>query len=147
MKKINLFTVVFAAVISLMVFSCGNKTEKVTTPAKDTTVKKETVKEVETKNTVLEGTWISTDDAKSQLQAKANAWIELYEGEKPDTFKFAIGDTCLANANTKANPNGKYITVFDPDGNRCFFIVNVNDAKLELSYVGRGNTLTYKKKK
>ena len=143
----NLITIIFIAVISITLFSCNKKTEKVITSTKDTTTKKEAVKETEIKNTIFEGSWISTEDSKSQVQVKANNWIEMYEGEKTDTFKFALGDSCLANINAKANPNGKYITVFDPDGNRCFFVVNVSDAKLELSYVGRGNTLTYKKKK
>jgi len=143
----NLITIIFIAAITFALFSCNKKTEKVLTSTKDTTTKKEAVKETEIKNTIFEGTWISTEDSKSRVQVKANNWIELYEGEKTDTFKFAIGDSCLANINAKANTGGKYITVFDPDGNRCFFVVNVNDAKLELSYVGRGNTLTYKKKK
>ncbi|MFA5405079.1 MAG: hypothetical protein WC358_09110 [Ignavibacteria bacterium] len=147
MKNINLFAIVIALSISLMIFSCNKKTDKETISTKDTVTKKETVKDVEIKNTVFEGTWISTEDANSQIQIKSNFWVELYEGEKPDTFKFALGDSCLANINAKANPSGKYITVFDPDGNRCFFVVSVNDTKLDLSYVGRGNTLTYKKKK
>jgi hypothetical protein len=147
MKKLNILAIVLAAVISIVIISCNKKTEKETATVKDTTTKKEAVKENEIKNTVFEGAWISTEDTKSQVQVKANNWLEMYEGEKTDTFKFAIGDSCLANINAKANPSGKYITVFDPDGNRCFYVVNVNDSKLELSYVGRGNTLTYKKKK
>jgi hypothetical protein len=147
MKYFNLLSVFILAVLTVSIFSCNKKTEKVTTSAKDSVTKKEAVKENEIKNTVFEGTWISTEDSKSQLQVKANEWIELYEGEKTETFKFAIGDSCLANVNAKVNPSGKYITVFDPDGNRCFYAVNITDAKLELSYVGRGNTLLYKKKK
>lgn len=145
-KSIIPFLLLLSLMISVL-FSCNKKTEKITTPSKDTVTKKEAVKETEIKNIIFEGIWISTEDSKSLVQVKANNWIEMYEGEKTDTFKFALGDSCLANINAKANPNGKYITVFDPDGNRCFFVVNVNDAKLELSYVGRGNTLIYKKKK
>ncbi len=147
MKKLNIPAIVFTAIISILIISCGRNTEKQTTSAKDTEVKKETVKENEIKNTVLEGVWISTDDAMSKVQVKGNNWIEMYEGEKTDTFKFAMGDSCLANINAKAKSDGKYITVYDPEGNRCFFVVNVSDSKLELSITGRGNTLTYKKKK
>ncbi|HEY5123902.1 MAG TPA: hypothetical protein VIK14_09225, partial [Ignavibacteria bacterium] len=95
---------------------------------------------------LLEGLWISDEDSKSSIQVKSNLWLEMYEKEKTDTFKFALGDSCLANSEAKTNPNGKYITVFDPDGNRCFFIVNSENSKLELSFVGRGNTLRYTKK-
>jgi len=123
----------------------GNETKKDTTSKKE--LPKETIKEVDTKNTLLEGNWVSTDDPNSEIQVKGNDWIEIYKGEKPESTKFATGDSCLANDKAKTNPKGKYVTVFDKDDSRCFYIVNVNDTKLELSYVGSGNTLTYKKKK
>ncbi len=104
-------------------------------------------KEAEVKNSIIEGSWTSTDDSKYQIQIKGNEWYDLYEGEKPGTFKFAFGDSCLADKNAKVNPAGKYVTIFENDGSRCFFIVSVKENKLELSYVGRGNTLTFKKKK
>lgn len=154
-KKSFLFVTVLSCLLLLNLYSCKSDKDKSQTTQKEdvknnTTVKDSTVtkKEVtEQKNTQLEGTWISTEDSKSSIEVKSNIWKELYTGEKPEEFKFATGDSCLANANSKTNPSGKYITVFDPDGNRCFYIVSVNDSKLELSYVGRGNTLTYKKKK
>lgn len=145
LKFILLIVTIFSLAFLCSCKSDSGKPDKDTTPKKDTIQKKE--KEPEAKNSILEGTWISTEDSKSVLQVKGNDWTELYEGEKPDTYKFGFGDSCLANPNAKTNPNGKYITVFDVDGNRCFFIVSVNDSKLELSYVGRGNTLKYTKKK
>jgi hypothetical protein len=109
-------------------------------------VKKESVKEAEQKPGVLEGIWVSDDDTKSSIEVKGNSWAEMYDGEKPETYIFGIGDSCLANAQAKVNPNGKYITVFDSDGDRCFYIVKASETKLELSYMGRGNTLRYSKK-
>ena len=139
-----------AIMVSFILTSCSSKKSDNETK-KDTTAKKElpkeTLKDADTKNTLLEGNWVSTDDPKSELQVKGNEWIETYKGEKPEATKFATGDSCLANDKAKTNPKGKYITVFDKDESRCFYIVNVSDSKLELSYVGRGNTLTYKKKK
>jgi len=150
MKK-NIFSlIVFIIAISFAITSCGKKPEtKDTSTKKDTIAKKEEVvkKDDVVKNSVVEGNWVSTDDPKSEIQVKDSDWTEIYSGEKPETFKFGVGDSCLANPNAKTNEKGKYITVFDKDDNRCFYIVNVNDSKLELSYVGRGNTLTYKKKK
>ncbi len=156
MKKTLLSLFIIAGIFSLMLTSCETDSKKpVTETKKDTTsqkeLPKETVKESnkepDSKTSALEGNWISTDDPKSELQVKGNEWIETYKGEKPDVTKFATGDSCLANDKAKTNPKGKYITVFDKDDSRCFYIVNVSDSKLELSYVGRGNTLTYKKKK
>jgi len=144
MKKINLF--VLAAVLALLVCSCTKKEEKCTTTAKDTTAKKESVKETEQKSGVLEGVWVSDDDKLSKIRIMGSEWTEIYDGETPEIYKFGIGDSCLANAEAKGNPKGKYITVFDPDGNRCFYVVKASETKLELSYVGRGNTLRYSKK-
>jgi hypothetical protein len=150
MNKHNILLLAVTLLMCSLLFSCKSdpgKTDKDSAPKKDTVQKKDSMKEPEVKNSVLDGTWISTEDSKSVLQVKGSDWTEVYEGEKPDTYKFGFGDSCLANPNAKTNPSGKYITVFDIDGNRCFFIVSVNESKLELSYVGRGNTLTYKKKK
>jgi hypothetical protein len=142
----NLNSLIFIIAASLLFFSCSKNENKISTTPKDTTAKKESIKETGQKNTLLEGLWISDEDSKSSIQVKSNLWLEMYEKEKTDTFKFALGDSCLANPEAKTNANGKYITVFDPDGNRCFFIVNSANSKLELSYVGRGNTLRYTKK-
>jgi len=144
MKNLKLF--IFLAAISILFYSCSKNEKQSTTPDKDTTVKKETVGDPLQKISILEGTWISTDDAKYSVQVKGNTWLELYDGEELDKFFFGFGDTCLANQDAKTNPNGKYITVFDSDGNRCYYIIKVNDSKLELSYMGRGNTLSYRKK-
>lgn len=156
MKKTLLSLFIIAGIFSLILTSCETDSKKpVTETKKDTVVQKELPKETvkesdkepDSKTSALEGNWVSTDDPKSELQVKGNEWIETYKGEKPETTKFATGDSCLANDKAKTNPKGKYITVFDKDDSRCFYIVSVNDSKLELSYVGRGNTLTYKKKK
>ena len=144
MKKVSLLVLI--AVMSVLVYSCSKNENKNTTTAKDTTAKKESVKETEQKPGVLEGVWVSDDDKLSKIRVMGSNWSEIYDGEKPETYKFGIGDSCLANADAKVNPNGKYITVFDGDGDRCFYIVKASETKLELSYMGRGNTLRYSKK-
>jgi hypothetical protein len=148
MKNLNslILTSVFIIAASLQFFSCSKNENKTTTAPKDTTTKKESIKDIEQINTVLGGLWISDDDSKSSINITSNLWLEMYEKEKTDTFKFAIGDSCLVNPEAKTNASGKYITVFDPDGNRCFYIVKFANSRLELSYVGRGNTLRYTKK-
>ena len=157
MKNLALFLII-TGIVAFSLSSCSSK-KPVSETKKDSVSQKEltketaketgneTGKEQDSKISALEGNWVSTDDPASELQVKGNDWIEIYKGEKPETTKFAAGDSCLANDKAKTNPKGKYITVFDKDESRCFYIVNVSDSKLELSYVGRGNTLTYKKKK
>ena len=144
MKKLNTLIIIITA--SILFFSCSKSENKISTTTKDTTTKKESIKQTEQINTILGGLWISDEDSKSSINITSNLWLEMYDKEKTDTFKFAIGDSCLANPDSKTNATGKYITVFDPEGNRCFFIVKFTNSKLELSYVGRGNTLRYTKK-
>jgi hypothetical protein len=153
MKKNILLALYLLTILLVLLSSCNSdnkKTNKEMVPNRDTISKKETVSKkdsVSNRAGVLEGVWVSIDDSKSELEIKGNKWIENYTGEKTDTTKFAIGDSCMSNINDKANPNGRYITVFDGKINRCFSILDLNDSKLTISYVDRGNTLSYKKKK
>ena len=149
-KKIFYAVTALTCLMILNLYSCKSEINQKENTSKTGLSKDSTVTKKETseqKNNLLDGIWISTEDEKSSVEIKSNVWTELYTGEKPESYKFSKGDTCLAGADSKSNPDGKYITVFDPDGNRCFFIVSLSESKLELSYVGRGNTLTYKKKK
>jgi hypothetical protein len=148
-------------VFSFLFISCMKEQKEPKDVAKDTLkktdtlVKKDSISKTDTltkKDTInmaslLEGTWISTEDAKSSLKIKGNSWTDMYKGEKSFTNKFAVGDSCLADEKTKTNPKGRYITVFDGADNMCYYIISVNGKNLDLSYVGRGNTLSYKKKK
>ena len=158
MKRTIIPVLILFAFVSLMMASCNKEEKKpaTETPVKiDSVVKKDAVtqKDTATKveaasdNPALEGVWVSLDDSKSMLEIKGNDWTDKYVGEKSFSSKFAIGDSCLADKNAKTNPKGKYITVFDGSDKFCYYIIDVSDTKLNLSYVGRGNTLSYKKKK
>jgi hypothetical protein len=146
-------------VMTTFFYSCSkgeNKSTVKDSNVKDTAVKdasgkkegvQENVKKPKLKKEMLEGLWISDSDPKFSIRVKAFSWTETYEGETPEIFKFGQSDSCMAFSGEKKNPDGNYITVFDPDGNRCFYIVKLNETKLELSYVGRGNTEIYTRKK
>ncbi len=142
-----LFSFVFIFVFSSLIVSCKLNSDKIEIQRKDTVQQKEPVKVSEPKPTPLEGSWISADDEKYLVQIKANEWTDFYVGERPEIFKFSISDSCVSSPNEKTNNSGKYITVFDKKGNRCYYIVNIDPLSLELSYVGRGNTLKFKKRK
>jgi len=132
--KINILNIAaIFSVIALIAISCNSIVDK-------------TTNEADPNKSSLEGVWVSTDDAKSEIEIKGNEWIELYAGEMADTSKFVVADTCVAAVNDQANANGKYITVFSEDMALCYYIIEVSGTNLNLSYVGRGNTLTYKRK-
>ncbi len=142
-----LFSLVVIFSLSTLMVSCKLNSDKIDIQKKDTLQQKEPARVTETKSTPLEGTWTSADDEKYLVQIKSNEWTDFYVGERPEAFKFSISDSCVSSPNEKTNNSGKYITIFDKSGNRCYYIVNVDPLSLELSYVGRGNTLKFKKKK
>lgn len=158
MKKTIIPIFLLLAFFAIMISSCNKDVEKPITDTpvkKDSLIKREDVSKKDTTvkieavsdNSALEGVWVSLDDSKSTLEIKGNDWTDKYVGEKSFSSKFAIGDSCLSDKNAKTNTKGKYITVFDGSDKFCYYIIDVSDAKLNLSYVGRGNTLSYKKKK
>lgn len=147
MKNKFLFSLVFIFTLSLLMVSCKLNSDKIDILKKDTLQQKEPVRVPEQKSTPLEGSWISVDDDKYLVQIKTNEWTDFYVGERPEAFKFSISDSCVSSPNEKTNNSGKYVTVFDKKGNRCYYIVNIDPQTLEFSYVGRGNSLKFKKKK
>jgi len=95
----------------------------------------------------LIGKWVSVDDSKSEIEITDSKWIDSYESAIQFTNNYLVSDTCLKSVTDKPKPKGDYITVFDNTDTFCYYIVSLTDSKLELSYVGRGNTLTYTRKK
>lgn len=90
---------------------------------------------------LLQGKWQSTDDPKAVVEFVGNQRKEAGISET-----FTLGDRCT-NAGDAENgaPAEKdhYITVAESD--MCWYIVDLTADHLSLSYVGRGNTLEYKR--
>ncbi len=128
MKK-TIFLFVFIISIVGIFASCGTSTKKSDSDSK------------------LIGTWVSNEDSKYELEITTSEWIDTYEGKNTLKAKYILGDTCAVSITDKNIQSGKYITVFDNSEIYCYFIVSATDENLELSYVGRGNTLSFSKKK
>jgi hypothetical protein len=140
MKKLNssVYLFVFLTSVIMACQTAADKTEGLKNDTPEVVVKKA--------EAALTGNWISTDDAKSEISINADDWIEMYDGKQVSSSKYAMADTCLNAATDKSNVEGKYATVFDTSGNFCYYIVELTADNLKLSYVGRGNTLSYKRK-
>lgn len=95
---------------------------------------------------LLQGTWVSTDDANSELKIEGNYWIDIYEGESLSNDLFIISNDCAEDPNAENDNNGQYLTTFYDGMNYCYYIVNIDNENLELQFQGRGNTLVYKRK-
>jgi len=98
---------------------------------------------------LLQGKWQSTDDKTNYLIFEDNHRKEIAKGMTGwDDEEFTLSDKCI-NYNNKESENerekDRYISCLESD--LCWYIIEVTPTRLSLSYVSRGNTLTYKKVK
>ncbi|MCK9578760.1 hypothetical protein M0R01_04720 [bacterium] len=85
----------------------------------------------EINSNLLLGKWVSTDDSNSIVEFTKDKKIEYYQGNKVAESTYAI--------------NGENISVNDIDGKMEYKILELTGDKLSISYLARGNTLSYKK--
>lgn len=99
--------------------------------------------------TLLQGKWQHTDDKTNYLIFEGNKRKEMTEGmEDWDVEEIIISEQCTNTSNLDSNPNrerGFYISALASD--LCWYISHVDKEYLTLIYMGRGNTLTYKRVK
>ncbi|NWJ51909.1 MAG: hypothetical protein HXX14_13700 [Bacteroidetes bacterium] len=100
---------------------------------------------------LLQGKWQSTDDKTNFLIFENNhrkeANIINGKGEWDDEV-FVISNKCMNTTDKNEEldeEKDKYMSCLKSD--LCWYIVELDSATLSLSYMGRGNTLTYKKVK
>ncbi len=98
---------------------------------------------------MLQGKWQSVDDKTNVIMFDQNDRKESSDGMKTwDKEVFILSDKC---SNESDQNNGmklekdKYISCKESD--LCWYIVLINKDLLTLSYMGRGNTLKYKRVK
>jgi len=136
----------------LLLFSCGNITEKPDTENKP----QETVEDsipyqqndfvAHSKNfKLLQGTWQSLDDPKSKILFEGNLKIDIYDdivsGEK---YQFTVADKCTnTSAKAKRTEKDRYLVISEFD--QCFYISKLENDTLGLSLLGRGNTLRFRR--
>jgi hypothetical protein len=93
---------------------------------------------------VIQGHWVSTDDAKSELKIEDGKYIEIYGGEEVLNLAYSYHKICPADCSPVAET--PCIRTIAQDG-VCYVLVRADSKTLQLSMIGgRGNTLSYKKK-
>jgi hypothetical protein len=91
-----------------------------------------------------EGRWISTVDSLSGIEIKNGKWIMFYKGETNESI--SIYDFKIRAEKNMSDTN-KYLTIFNESDTLEYFIIEYNNQLLSLSYLGRGNTLSYQPEK
>ena len=90
---------------------------------------------------LLIGKWQSTDDENHFVEFTKDARIETY-GDYEDTERYSISNSCKNGGEIESNKDN-YISGWMSE--LCWYIISVDDKNLSLSFVGRGNTLNYKR--
>lgn len=98
---------------------------------------------------LLQGTWQHVEDPTNYLVFEKNLRKEI-AGDMTawDEEEFVLSDKCLNQSDKEAvvgNEKGNYISCLKSD--LCWFVEEVDKDNLVLSYMGRGNFLTYKRVK
>lgn len=93
---------------------------------------------------LLQGDWKSSEDPNYILSIKGNARYDLYEEKgEGEMEEFTLEKTCKYQDGSIAEDTKKYMNMAISES--CLYIVEVNENYLELSNVGRGNTLKFNK--
>lgn len=88
-------------------------------------------KQINNNNNLIIGKWESLDDSNSAIEFNESKKIDYYQGQKMSEDSYAINED---------------IIIVDSDGEKMQYqIIEVSNDKLILSYLARGNTLSYKK--
>lgn len=146
-------------VILSIFFSCSTsergKSDATDTPESTTSEPASTIQQVQEEmpeaaateepsaSELLLGKWQSLDDPSSGLEFTSDQRISIYAGERTSQDNYVLAGNCESTGNESTTDDPKYLSL--PDDDMCFYIIQLDDARLELSYVGRGNTLRYYK--
>jgi len=148
----ELIKITFCLISFCIIFSgCGNKQTTQTnidTVSKKTNLNQPNESTVNTSltMTLLQGSWQSLDDESNYVIFENNHRKELAIESNGTDEEFVLSEKCMNKSDANngiPSEKDKYISCLQSD--MCWYIVKLDSVNLELSYMGRGNTLRYMK--
>ena len=142
-------SILFGAIIISYFFTACKNNEPT---QKEKPTKKSNIESVQTtiqktNYELLQGKWQSEDDSTNFLVFEKNIRKEIATGmDDWDSEEFILSDHCENESNQSDNSTKEkdsYISCKESD--LCWYIMYLNEKGLTLQYLGRGNTLTYKR--
>lgn len=91
----------------------------------------------------MQGAWVSADDPQSRLESVGSEQTDIYGGEVLGVSVLTLADGCdeaEGGVMLRVQQMGS-----DPGDMQCFEVLVADGTRLELSHIGRGNTLTYRR--
>lgn len=93
----------------------------------------------------IEGGWQSTEDAKSEVKIEGGKYIDIYDGKEVANSAFSYHKVCPEDCGPAAKE--PCIRTIGQDA-MCYTVIYADGKMLQLSLIGgRGNTLSFKRKK
>lgn len=94
-----------------------------------------------TQRAAMQGEWVSADDPQSRVQIAGSEWTDIYGDELLAVAVLTLSDRC-------GDAEGGVLLSqqrmgYDPADMQCYEVLSVDARRMELSYLGRGNTLTF----
>lgn len=139
MRQIH-YTLLF--LVSLLFVNCGNNpnTESRDVQSSDTTG---------SLTEKLQGKWQHEEDSTNFLVFDGQIRREIAAGmDDWDQEPYRVSDHCENVSGLNAveeKEKDRYITC--PESDLCWYIISLDDAQLSLQFIGRGNTLNYRRVK
>lgn len=90
---------------------------------------------------LISGKWQSLLDKKEVWEFKAGNLTMYYVGTAADKVTYRLSNSCKQPDGPPVEKE-KYITTGD---DLCYYIIHVTATRLSLSYIGRGNTLSFRR--
>lgn len=91
----------------------------------------------------MQGTWVSVDDPQSVVRVEGLLWTDVYGGEVVSQSVMSFADACSDGS----EGGGAVMELFSiPPQDMpamCYSDLFADKARMEMSYMGRGNTLAY----
>jgi len=93
----------------------------------------------------VQGSWVSTEDAKSEVKLEDGQYIDIYDGKEVAKNPFSYHKACPEDCGTADKE--PCIKTVGQDA-MCYAVIFADGKALQLSLIGgRGNTLSFKRKK
>lgn len=90
----------------------------------------------------MQGDWVSADDPLAKLSVVGSEETAIHDGESLTVSVVTFADTCPGG-----EPMGTVIFKQEMGGDPmdlpCFAVLDITQERMELAYVGRGNTLVF----
>lgn len=92
---------------------------------------------------LMQGGWVDATDPKNVLTVVGSEETTIYDGQAMDTAVLTYSDSCDGAPEGAGPVLMKQLMGGNPMDTPCFAIIDLSAERMELSHIGRGNTLVF----